>query len=144
LENIMIPSLLDVGYYFTWVPVWEDEPVPPAPEQPPGGECGAAEGSSEPDTEAAATTEPGGDADGVNDEVAVRSVFKGYRLGLMTDWVAEVNPGYERFVENRSDDDADRQRQDQRARSALRTNPHAAQSLEQHDPEPSAPSDSGD
>ena len=140
----MIPSLLEVGYYFTWVPIWEDEPVSPPSEPTPGGECAAAEGGREPDTEAAAATESGGDADGVNDEVAVRSVFKGFRLGVLTDWTAVLNPGYEHWVENRSDDDADRQRQDQRARSAVRPNPHAAGAPEQPDTAASAPSDGGD
>jgi hypothetical protein len=45
---------------------------------------------------------------------------------VMTDFTAEANPGYERFAENRSDDDADRHRQEQRARNAVRPNPHAA------------------
>jgi hypothetical protein len=135
------PSLMNASYLFTLIPFWEEEPVPPPPCTEP-----AAEGSDAPPAE---TTEPvsgqpEGDADGVNDEVAVRLVFKGFRLGFMTDWVAEVNPGYERFVEHGSDDDADRQRQDQRARNAVRPNPHAAGSPEQPRAEPSAPSDSGE
>jgi hypothetical protein len=67
-------------------------------------------------------------------------VFKGYKLGVMTDYQAEVFSGYERCVENRSDDDEERQRQDQRARSAVRPNPPAASGPQQPGTAPSTPS----
>jgi hypothetical protein len=127
----MIPSLLEVGYYFTWVPVWEDEPVSPAPEQPPSGESAAAEVGSEPETEAAAPTEPGGDADGVNDEVAVRRIFKGYRLEAMPDYTATAFSGYVRYIDNRQDEDIEHGRRDEHARRAVSPHPGSTQAPEQ-------------
>jgi hypothetical protein len=138
-ESSMIPpSLLNTNFLFTLIPIWEPEPVPPQPcpetTDDPANTSGEASARS--------SAQPNGDADGVNDQVALRMVFKGFRLGLMTDWQAEAFAGYERFVENRSDDDEDRQRQDQRVRSAVRPSPHAANGPEQPGAAPSAPSDS--
>jgi hypothetical protein len=116
-ESIMIPpSFLTGSFLFTLIPVWEQEPAAPAPCPAPPPDDGAAPEQAAAPSESAS----GADADGVNDQVALRMVFKGYKLGVTTDWVAEVNPGHVRWGENRSDDDADRQRQDQRARSAAR------------------------
>jgi hypothetical protein len=134
------PSLLSTNFLFTLIPIWEPAPAPPEP-------CPATtDDPANPSGEASApsSTQPNGDADGINDQVALRMVFKGFRLGLMTDWQAEAFAGYERFVENRSDDDEDRQRQDQRSRSAVRLNPNAASGPEQPGTTPSAPSDSGE
>jgi hypothetical protein len=135
------PSLLNASFLFTLIPIWEQEPVTPTPCPAP-----AAEGYDAPATESTELPSglPAGDADGINDQVALRMVFKGYRLAVVPDWEAQVNPGYERFAENRNDDDAERQRQDQRARSAVRPNPHAATNPEQAGSAPSAPSDSGE
>jgi len=122
-ESIMIPpSLMNASFLFTLIPIWEEEPVPPSPCPAPDADGSDPTTASSP----SAAAQSGGDADGVNDQVALRMVFKGYRLGVMTDFTAEANPGYERFAENRSDDDADRHRQEQRARNAVRPNPHAA------------------
>ena len=126
------PSLLNANFLFTLIPIWE--PEPPATTDDPANPSG--------ETSAQSSAQPTGDADGINDQVALRMVFKGFRLGLMTDWQAEAFAGYERFVENRSDDDEDRQRQNERARSALRPNPHAASGPEQPGTTPSAPSNS--
>jgi hypothetical protein len=114
------PSLLNASFLFTLIPIWEQEPVPPPPcTTPPENTDNGADGT-------APTAESAGDADGVNDQVALRMVFKGYRLGITTDWNAEVNQAYERFVESHSDDDAERQRQNQRAGSPVRPNPPPA------------------
>jgi hypothetical protein len=120
------PSLMNASFLFTLIPIWEEEPIPapqpcPAPDSADGND-----GTNAPTAAAADDAQPTGDADGVNDQMALRMVFKGYRLGVMTDFTAEANPGYERFAENRSDDDAERQRQEQRTRSAVRPSPHAA------------------
>jgi hypothetical protein len=120
------PSLMNASFLFTLIPIWEQEPVPaPQPCPAPDGTDGN-DGPNASTAAAAADAPAAGDADGVNDQVALRMVFKGYRLGVMTDFTAEANPGYERFAENRNDDDADRQRQEQRTRSAVRPSPHAA------------------
>jgi hypothetical protein len=99
------PSLLNASFLFTLIPIWEQEPapLPPPCPAPPDSTDNGADGT-------APAAQSAGDADGVNDQVALRMVFKGYRLGITTDWNAEVNQGYERFVESRSDDDAERQR----------------------------------
>ena len=123
------PSLFNANLLFTLIPIWEPEPVP--------ADDAAATPS---EANAESSTQPHGDADGVNDQVALRMVFKGYKLGVMTDYQAEHFSGYERFVENRSDDDEERQRQDQRARSAVRPNPPAASGPQQPGTTPSAPS----
>lgn len=132
------PSLLNITYYFSLLPVWEQEPVPTEPCPTP-----AASDGSQPDGESAtppANAQPAGDADGINDQVALRLVFKGYKLTAVEDWNCLSNTGYERWVENRADDDAERQRQDQRARSATRPNPHAPTGPEQPGTTPSASS----
>ena len=134
------PSLLNASFLFTLVPIWEQEPAPAPPCPPPGADAPDA-----PATEAAPASNAsvGADADGVNDQVALRMVFKGYRLAVMTDWAAEANPGYERWVENRGDDEAERQRQDQRARSAVRpSSPHAPSGAAAAAPTPSPSNDS--
>jgi hypothetical protein len=115
------PSLLNASFLFTLIPIWEQEPapLPPPCPAPPDSTDNGADGT-------APAAQSAGDADGVNDQVALRMVFKGYRLGITTDWNAEVNQGYERFVESRSDDDAERQRQNQRAGSPVRPNPPPA------------------
>jgi len=136
------PSLLTASYIFTLLPIWEQEPVPtepcPAPASAPdGSDASNTESNSQP------SGQPAGDADGINDQVALRMVLKGYKLAVVPQWEAEANPGYERWVENRGDDDAERQRQEQRARSAVRpTSPQGPSGPEQPGAVPSAPSDS--
>lgn len=138
------PSLLNASFMFTLLPIWEQEPVPtepcPAPASAPeGSDASNTESNSQP------SGQPAGDADGINDQVALRMVFKGYKLAVVPQWEAEANPGYERWVENRGDDDAERQRQDQRARSAIRpASPQGPSGPEQPDTAPSAPSDGGE
>jgi hypothetical protein len=131
------PSLLDVTYYFSWVPCWEDEPVAPT-EPAPEGANPSAESGNESNTEAApAAEQPGGDADGVNDVVAVHRVFKGYRLVAIPDYTATAFTGYTRWIESGQDEDLERGRRDERARRAV--NPHPTPS--QAAPEQAAPSD---
>ena len=108
------PSLLNITYYFSLLPVWEQEPVPTEQSQTPA----AADGSDTPEANAQSAGQPGADADGVNDQVAMRMVLKGYKLTAIPQWEAQANADYERWVEDRSDEDAERNRQDQRARSA--------------------------
>ncbi len=110
------PSFLTGSFLLTWIPVWEQEPAAPEPNATAPTDDGAAPEQAAAPSDSSA----GADADGVNDQVALRMIFKGYKLGVTTDWVAEVNPGHVRWAENRSDDDADRQRQDQRARGSAR------------------------
>jgi hypothetical protein len=136
------PSLLNASFLFTLVPIWEQEPVSPAPCPAP-----ATDGHDPTPSESGTTPsgQPAGDADGINDQVALRMVLKGYKLAVIPDWVAEANPGYDHWVEGRSDDDAERQRQDQRARSAIRpASPQGPSGPEQPDTAPSAPSDGGE
>ena len=132
---IIPPTLLGLTYYFAAVPIYESEPVPPPPANP----AGDGDGGAGPLRPPAAV--PLGDADGVNDQVATRLVFKGYKWVPMPSWEAESNPDYEVWIENRDDNDAERQRQDQRARSAVRPNPHAATGLDQPGSAPAAPID---
>jgi hypothetical protein len=127
------PSLMNGSFLFTLIPIWEPEPVP-------ADDPAAAPNETNADSSAQAN----GDADGVSDQAALRMVFKGYKLGVMTDWQAEAFTGYERSVENRSDEDAERERQNQRARSVVRANPHAPAGPEQAGTAPSAPSDSAE
>ena len=132
------PSLMNANFLFTLIPIWEQEPVPPTPCPAPTPTIRSDKASSRIDA-----TQPDGDADGVNDQVALRMVFKGYRLRRHDRLhQAEAFAGYERFVENRSDDDEDRQRQDQRARSAVRSESACRERSEQPGTTPSAPSDS--
>ena len=113
------PSLLNVTYYFSLLPVWEQEPVPTEQSQTPA----AADGSGTNEANAQPSGQPGADADGVNDQVAMRMVLKGYKLSATPQWEAQANAGYEQWIEDRGDEDAERHRQDQRARGA-RPNPH--------------------
>jgi hypothetical protein len=141
------PSLLDISYYFSLVPCWEDEPVAPAPEQNPEGACGSAEGANEPNAEATAASEAAGDADGINDVVAVHRVFKGYRLVAVPDYTATAFTGYTRWIEDRQDDDLERGRRDERARHAAPAHtpdPQTAPDLGVSDDAPSEPNDNGD
>ena len=134
------PSLLNVSYLFTLVPIWEQEPVatPSAGASPANADDPATDAAAQPNGQT------GADADGVNDQVAMRMVLKGYRLSVMPDWLAEANPGYTHWVENRSDDDneAERQRQAQLARARL--NPHAPSGEPEAGSAPPTSSDSGE
>ena len=107
------PTLMYASYLFTAVPIFEQEPLDPpsSGEAPPAG-CTSAEAGGAPAPQAA------GDADGINDQVAFRLVFKGFRWAAVPHWEAEVNPGYERWVEGRSDDAAEHAREDERTRLA--------------------------
>ena len=127
------PSLMNGSFLFTLIPIWEPAPAPspPCPDDP---------AATPAEADAASDPEPRSDADGVNDQVALRMVFKGFRLAVVTDWQAEAFTGYERWVENRADDDAERERQNQRARGAVRPNPHTPSGPEQAGTAPSASS----
>jgi len=130
------PSMLNASFLFTLVPIWEQEQVPPAPCQAPatdGDEPTASESGAAP------SGQPAGDADGTNDQVALRMVLKGYKLAVVPSWAAEANPGYERWVEGRSDDDAERQ--EQRARAGTRPKPPVASSEPAADSAPPASCD---
>lgn len=135
------PSLLNIGYYFALLPVYEQQPAVPAASDSPSSSDGG-----EPDSGACApaTTEGavGADADGINDQVALRMVLKGYKLTAVRQWEALANPGYEHFIETRDDDSDERQRQDQRARSIVRPNPQPGHdTVDPAGAAPTAPSD---
>jgi hypothetical protein len=125
-EAIVIPpSLLNIGYYFSLLPIYEQEPAPTSPSPAPADVADAEPGS------AAANPATGGDADGINDQVALRMVFKGYKLIAVPQWEAQANSGYEHAMDNRADDSEERRRQDQRARSTVHPQPPAATNTEQ-------------
>jgi hypothetical protein len=136
------PSLLSISYYFSLVSIWENEPTEPAPSPLPDGGCDGTDGATPTAAESAAQG-PAGDADGVNDQVALRRVFKGYKLEAVPQWEALANSGYERFVENRHDDDLDRARRDERSRNARPATTPAAGGPEQTDAAPPISGDSG-
>jgi len=142
------PSLLDVSYYFSWVPVWEDEPITPHADATSDNASGSAEGGNEANTESTpAGEQPAGDADGVNDVNAVQRVFKGYRLVAEVDYTATAFTGYTRWVENGQDEDLERGRRDERARRAVTPRPASTQAPEQPaapEASESAPSDGDD
>lgn len=131
------PSLLNISYYFSLLPIYEQAPAEPAaPCPPPASDAGDANA----DTPAPETNvQPGGDADGINDQVALRMVFKGYKLTAIPQWEAQANAGYERWIESGGDDDAERQRQDQRARGTVKPQPPVAGG-----PAPSTPAAAAD
>jgi hypothetical protein len=133
------PSLLSISYYFSLVSIWENEPTEPAPSPLPDGGC---EGSDE--ATPAAAQPLSSDADGINDQVAMRRVFKGYKLEAVPQWEALANSGYERHVENRHDDDLDRARRDERSRNTRPATTPAANGPDQPDAAPPASSDSGE